>query len=271
MKSLPVIQHRGPKLEADSREVAAFFEVQHESLMRLINDNLAAFESFGAVRFQTGKSNSGSDVVAELDSPISNREIKTRGGRREGAGRNEKFVWLSEPQVAFLLTLTRNTGRTTELKLAMIQRFQKAREALRPVDNILLSVPDEWRTVFNPDYYRALLRVYGAEYDPAKNKPQWVGAFTNRYVYEPLWNSLPAELKAKRKAIAEAEGTAEFIRLHRFLEENAKRALERHILAVTTLLEVAQSPEHFRELFAAKFQGETQLLMRIFGEKRRAA
>jgi hypothetical protein len=246
--SLPAIHNQGPELRADSREVAKFFDVQHESLVRLINDNASAFEALGSLRFEIGVKAGG------------------RGGERP------KFCYLTEPQVAFLLTLTRNTGRTTELKLGLIKQFQQARAALRPVDNVLLSVPEQWRQVFPNDFYEALLALYGDEFNRSEGTPSWVGGWTNKYVYGPLWDGLSAELKAKRKArVEDGEADAEFLKLHQFLEANARDALRQHVLRVTTLLQAATSPEHFRELFASVFRGQTQLLFTKLIGKGKAA
>ena len=242
------IHNQGPELRADSREVAKFFEVQHENLRDLIEKNAVHFEAIGVLRFETGKPSSAL------------------------GGRPEKFCYLTEPQVAFLLTLTRNTGRTTELKLALIQRFQAARAQLRPIDANLLCVPEDWRKVFPDDFYSALLAIYGAEFRREDGTPSWVGSWTNKYIYGPLWDGLSVELKAKRKARTEDDSDAAFLKLHQFLSENAAKALERHVLKVTALLEASTSPDHFRELFSAAFRGQTQLLLgNLVGKHRRAA
>lgn len=248
MNSPISIHNQGATLRADSREVAKFFEVQHDSLMKLVGENLTSFEALGVFRFEIGKP----------ASPL--------------GGRPEKFCYFTESQVAFLLTLTRNTGRTTELKLQLIQAFQSFRAALRPVDSVLLTLPEQWRKVFSDDFYRALLKLYGHEFDRAEGTHSWVGVWTNKYIYGPLWDGLPAELKAKRKARAEdGETDAGFLKLHQFLEANAKQALERHVLRVTVLLQAAQSPDHFRELFNSVFCGQTQSLMQSILSRRNAA
>lgn len=250
MKTIISIHNQGATLRADSREVAKFFEVAHQHLRELIEKNQSSFEALGHFQFETGDG------------------IK----RAQGGGRQESFCYLTESQVAFLLTLTRNTGRTTELKLQLIQAFQSFRAALRPVDSILLTLPQQWRKVFSDDFYRALLKLYGHEFDRAEGTHSWVGTWTNKYIYGPLWDGLPAELKAKRKArLEDGETDAGFLKLHQFLEANAKQALERHVLRVTVLLQAAQSPDHFRELFASVFCGQTQSLMQSILSRRNAA
>lgn len=239
------IHNQGPELRADSREIAKFFEVEHESIARLLHDNSDAFESFGQLRFEIGVRKDG---------------VETRN--------QPKFAYLTEPQVAYLLTLTRNTERTKALKLQLIQSFQRVRAQLRPVDSILLSIPEPWQKVFPDDFYRALLRVYGHDFNRANGTPGFVGGFTNRYVYGPLWDGLPSELKAKRIAAAEDADDAQLLKLHQFLEANSKQALERHILRVTTLLQSATSPEEFKESFSRVCCGESQMPL-LFGSPRK--
>lgn len=240
MNTLISIHNQGQELRADSRQVAKFFDVEHESLRKLIVQNQASFECLGSLRFEIG--------------------VKAHGR----GGEQPKFCYLSEQQVAFLLTLTRNTGRTTELKLQLIQQFQKARQQLRPIDSILLSLPEDWRKIFPDDFYCALLKLYGQEFCRSAGTQSWVGKWTNKFVYDPLWRNLPAELKAKRKMrTAKGQSDAASLKLHQFLEEHAKVALERHVLKLTGLLEASTSPEHFRELFRSVFSGESQLLFKL--------
>lgn len=82
----------------------------------------------------------------------------------------------------------------------MILAFRDARNRLRPVDHALLSIPDAWRKTFEDEFYIALLRLYGDTFNASENKPSWVGKWTNRFIYEPLFNGLPDELKRRRTA-----------------------------------------------------------------------
>lgn len=245
MKSIIPIHHAGHELRADSREVARFFDADHRVLFRLISDNLSSFEAICPVCFENAPR---ADGVKGGDQP--------------------KHCMLTEAQVGFLLTLTRNTPRTKELKLQLIQSFQQARAQLRPIDAILLSLPEDWRKVFPDDFYSALLKLYGDEFKRSVGTPSWVGKWTNKYVYQPLWENLPLELKAKRKArVEDGSSDAAYLKLHQFLETHAKQALERHVLRVTVLLQAAASPENFRELHASVFHGSTQLLLGALGGK----
>ena len=89
----------------DSRLLAASMGKTHQSLFELVKDYRADFEQFGKVRFETGASQSS----------------KT--------GQRERFALLNEDQAYLLLTYTRNTARTRQLKISLVKAFAEARSA----------------------------------------------------------------------------------------------------------------------------------------------
>ncbi len=236
MKSLLKIHQQGPDLMADSRAVAKLFGIQHESLRKLIEEHSDQLAQLGVFRFQIGK-------------------------LLDGAGRPEKFAYLNFDHIAFLLTLSRPTEDNKEFRLRLILAFRDARNRLRPIDRALLSIPEEWKKTFPDEFYSALLRLYGDEFKKSENKPSWVGRWTNRFIYEPLYSGLPDELKRRRTAYCDGNDIAELLKLHTFIEKHAKKNLEKHITKVTALLQAATSKTSFYELFAAVFYGQKQLLL----------
>lgn len=237
MMDLIEIHNQGTDLLADSRQVAALFGIHHKNLRVLIEENREAMEQLGVWRFETDKPHS------------------TKTG-----GRPEKYYWLNFDQIAYLLTLTRATDRTKEFRLRLIIAFRDARAKLRPVDPLLLSIPEKWKKAFKDDFYIALLGLYGEKFEASKNKPSWVGGFTNRFIYEPIYHELPGELRNKRKKYAIATGKdPDYLKLHQFLEEHAKDELRQQITKITTLLQLAGSKMDFTESFRKLFGGEDQL------------
>ena len=238
MKELIKIHNQGPDLMADSRSVAQLFGVQHESLRKLMEEHDPQLGQLGVFRFEIGKPQKGSL-----------------------GGRPEKFAFLNFDQVAFLLTLSKPSDATKDFRLRLILAFRDARNKLRPVDNALLSIPDDWRKTFPDEFYIALLNLYGDRFEKSENKPSWVGRWTNRFIYNPLFMGLPEELKRRREIHGWEKGAISAAKLHQFIEHHSKKNLERHIIKVTGLLEAATSPGHFLELFASVFYGQKQLLL----------
>jgi len=237
MKELIKIHNQGSDLMADSRSVAELFGIQHESLRKLIEEHTPQLQQLGIFRFEIGK---------------------TFPNER---GRPEKFCYLNFDHIAFLLTVSAPSQATKDFRLKLIIAFRDARNRLRPVDHALLSIPDDWRKTFPDDFYIALLKLYGDKYEKSENKPSWVGRWTNRFIYSPLFTGLSDELKRRREIHGWEKGAVPGERLHQFIERHAKKNLEKHLTKVTGLLEAATSPGHFLELFASVFYGRKQLLL----------
>lgn len=74
--------------------------VQHQSLRELIQDNLADFEEFGVLRFETGKPSEGSI-----------------------GGRPVKYAVLNEQHATLLMTYMRNSEVVREFKKRLVKAF----------------------------------------------------------------------------------------------------------------------------------------------------
>ncbi|HTX22859.1 MAG TPA: P63C domain-containing protein [Candidatus Aquilonibacter sp.] len=156
--------------------------------------------------------------------------------------------------------LTRPTEETKEFRVKLILAFRAAREKLRPVDTILLTIPEKWRKTFKDEFYIALLNIYGESFDASKNKPSWVGHWTNHFIYSPIYDGLSHELKSKRAAHCDLTGKdPDFIRLHQFLEEHAKDELKEQIAKTTAVLQMSGSKHDFAENYRAVFHGVSQI------------
>lgn len=86
----------------DSRLLSLQMGKKHPSLFELVKDHRSDFEELGLVRFQTGEPT---------------------------GGRPERFALLNEDQSYLLLTYTRNTARTRQLKIRLVKAFGEARRA----------------------------------------------------------------------------------------------------------------------------------------------
>jgi hypothetical protein len=124
----------------------------------------------------------------------------------------------------------------------------------------LLAIPEKWKKTFKDDFYVALLGLYGDKFDASENKPSWVGGWTNKFIYDPIFAGLPTELKSRRSSYVVTTGKdQDYIRLHQFLEIAAKEQLREQITTVTTLLRLAGSKMDFLESFASLFHGQHQM------------
>ncbi|PSF27081.1 hypothetical protein C7H19_25045 [Aphanothece hegewaldii CCALA 016] len=110
MSTLTAIQREGI-LVVDSRSLALNLEIQHKNLLGTIDKYLTKIErGFGGVAFET-------------------REFKTLQGNNS----KERIAYLTEEQATFLMTLSRNTNRVIECKLALVKAFAEAKTIINQV------------------------------------------------------------------------------------------------------------------------------------------
>jgi len=107
MSTLSVREKDGV-LVVDSRLIAQGLGIEHESFLKTINRYKTQTEqAFGILRFEIG-------------------EIK-------GRGQPPKFVYLTEEQSTFLMTLSRNTKRVVHCKLELVKAFTEAKKIIKQV------------------------------------------------------------------------------------------------------------------------------------------
>jgi phage regulator Rha-like protein len=91
-KSEPVI---------DTLDMAIGFDMQHRSIMRLVNIHEKSIKKFGKVRFEITPSEKG---------------------------QNQRHAYLNEAQATFLGTLMNNKGRAIEFKIQLVEEFDKMKK-----------------------------------------------------------------------------------------------------------------------------------------------
>ena len=235
MKKLINLYNQGADFLVDSRDVAKLFRLAHQHLREQIEAHEPEIARLGVFQFETGKT-------------FPNTQ-----------GRPEKYYYLNFDQTIYLLMLTKPTEETKEFRVQLILAFRSAREQLRPIDTMMLSIPKPQRKTFKDEFYKALLDIYGDVFDASKNKPSWVGCWTNKFIYTPIFEGLPDALKSKRAAYCDMSGKdPDFMRLHRFLEEHAKDDLKERIAKTTTILQMSGSKHDFAENFRAIYHGTKQ-------------
>jgi hypothetical protein len=229
-----------------STAIAEHCGITHQAVLKLIDCHRSSIETaFGHIGFEISKPENQQVTIA-------------------GPGRPPRIAYLTEQQATFLITMLRNTDVVVRFKLALTQAFfvlRDRRENVAYVGLFLQEVPAAWEGTFPDSFFRAVCDCYGLHYVKGKT-PGFFGGFINRYIYEPLLENLSPELKAKREEYCDACGMSEAsFRLHQFLRKHCKKALERHILVIETLLAVSRTEMDFKEHFAARFEGRQQLVL----------
>lgn len=116
MTEIVVFQHEDGALVVDSRLIASQLGIQHENFMDTLNKYKTQTEqAFGQFRFQTGTVTNSVGAVNKIS-----------------------FVFLTEDQAFFLMTLSRNTPEVVSAKLSLVKSFSEAKKLLRQKGMYLL-------------------------------------------------------------------------------------------------------------------------------------
>jgi phage regulator Rha-like protein len=107
--SLIEVKQVGYELRVDSRIIAKALGVDHKSTLQLIDRHQSSLKRFGTFTFKMWKS----------------------------GGRPTRYFLLNRSQAELLLTLTRNTPESVELKVQLIIAFDEARSSLEASNTYL--------------------------------------------------------------------------------------------------------------------------------------
>lgn len=121
MKEL-VFEKKG-QVFTDSLIIAEKSENQHESIVRMINDNKEDFEEYGKIEFSDFKS-----------------------GKR---GRPTRVYWLNEKQSTLLLTYLNNSEPVKQFKKDLVRAFFKMQDFINSLKTAKLEFPEFTDAIMN--------------------------------------------------------------------------------------------------------------------------
>lgn len=126
----------------------------------------------------------------------------------------------------------------------------------------LLDQPTEWERLFPVEFFSELSRVYRRTFTGMKGTPSFFGTFINSHIYGPLWDELSEELKEKRRAFGGSDERT-MLKLHQFLEQNARSQVERQIQRIIGLLEVCEDIHEFKSRINKRNELKNQMLLQL--------
>lgn len=125
------------------------------------------------------------------------------------------------------------------------------------ITDYLQESPRTWSKVYPDKYFEHVLRLYGYQFQKGVNPPQFIGHFTNEYVYKALDGQLPDELKKRQDQTLSIEEQRSL--MHQFLNSEGKDVLEKHLDKVVTLMEVSSTIDHFKSLWSRSVTHRSQM------------
>ncbi|MEK7993280.1 MAG: P63C domain-containing protein [Planctomycetota bacterium] len=123
----------------------------------------------------------------------------------------------------------------------------------------------QWTRRFPDEFFKQVYRLHDWEYKEGSVKsPRYLGKIINRTVYEPM---PPGVLDELRRVNPKTESGYRKYQHHRFLTPDTGHPhLDKQIVAVTTLMRVADSKDRFWELFERAFPKKGQQMRLEYGE-----
>jgi phage regulator Rha-like protein len=212
-----------------------FGYASHKNLREVIDNRKERFERTGVLRSATAKPAPG-----------------TKGGRPE------KGYLLSERQFVTLIQYVGNTEESMNFKDKIADEFFRLREELKQLNKpsahieeirklLLLDAPSEWVRLFPPEFYTALMKLYGKEFISNNHTPPYCGQITRKQIYDRV---LPKELQLEIDAKILTERKHQW-----FTENNGRATLLNQINQVTGIAKMSRDRTQFEANCAIAFDG----------------
>jgi len=228
------------------------------------------------------------DLLARLLSPL---EYKPKHGGRSAFGYEATLL----PKICEVLLDARKAGKITkpQERLAdiadlLIRGFahvgiialvdeatgyqeQRARDELHTILEAYISAELlPWTKRFPDEFFRQIYRLHGWEFKPGQTKrPQMIGHLINSLIYEQLPPGVLPELRRRNPTLP--SGYRRYKHPQLLTPETGHPHLDKQIVAVTTLMRVAEDKPSFLRLFRRAFPKKGEQLDIAFPPKEDSA
>jgi len=120
----------------------------------------------------------------------------------------------------------------------------------------------KWQARFPRKYYQELFRLFNWEYDPhSLKRPQYLGKFTNEYVYKQLPPGVLEELKNKNPK--NMNGNRRHRHHQHLTPEVGLPHLDRHLTKLITVMELSDNVDTFKKNYQRVFNKVDQLELKF--------
>ena len=150
-------------------------------------------------------------------------------------------------------------GITALIDEATGYQYDREKDALQQILKAYIAEEYlKWQSRFPRKYYQEVFRLLNWNYDPLSIKrPQYLGNFTNRYVYKQMPKGVLEELKNKNPI---TENGYRLRKHHQHLTENiGVPHLDKHITKLITVMELSNNIPQFKDNFKRVFSNVEQM------------
>lgn len=162
-------------------------------------------------------------------------------------------------QAGILIRALAKVGITALIDEATGYQYERENNALQEILKAYIAEDFlKWQARFPRKYYKELYRLYDWDYDPMSMKhTQYLGKFTNEYVYQHLPEGVLNELRVKNPKNSSGNRIKKH---HQFLTGDIGIPhLEKHITKLITVMELSDSIDQFKENFNRVFKNIEQM------------
>lgn len=108
-----------------------------------------------------------------------------------------------------------------------------------------------WTKKFPDEFFEQVYRIHGWRYEPGNTqRPQYVGHFINRTIYEQLPEGVLDELRKKNPPV---NGSRRFKHFQLLTKHTGNPHLDKQVVAVTTTMKLSSDKEDFKQKFRRLF------------------
>lgn len=139
------------------------------------------------------------------------------------------------------------------------QELQKLLEAYIAKDLM------KWQKRFPNQYYKEIYRLYNWEYDPSSTKrPQYIGNFTNKYVYDLFPEDVIEEIKKRNPLIKNGNKSYRRNKNFQYLTTDiGLPQLDNHISKLLGVMKLSDDLKQFKRNFERAFEEELAQLEKV--------
>jgi hypothetical protein len=120
----------------------------------------------------------------------------------------------------------------------------------------------KWQKRFPNQYYKEIYRLYGWEYNPESSKrPQYIGNFTNKYVYDLFPEEVIEEIKKRNPVVKSGSKSYRKNKNFQYLTTDiGLPQLDNHISKLLGVMKLSDNIEQFKRNFDRAFEEELSKL-----------
>lgn len=142
------------------------------------------------------------------------------------------------------------------------QYDRESQELQRLLDVYIAKDLMKWQKRFPNQYYKEIYRLYGWDYNPASSKrPQYIGNFTNKYVYDLFPEEVIEEIKKRNPLVKGGRKSYRRNKNFQYLTTDiGLPQLDNHISKLLGVMKLSDDLEQFKRNFDRAFEEELNQL-----------